>query len=594
MRLFLKNMLSSFVGTLLAIGVCAISSLVLIGLIVSLFSDDANSQQEVKKGNFLKIELEQEIVEFAENHPLSKLDIAGEFFPVKTGVFQIKQALDKAASDDKIRGVYLKLDMYSGGLGQAEEIRQQLLEFKNRSNKPVIVYGNSFNESSYYIATIADYIGLNPMGSLEFNGLRAEILYFTGLFEKLGVDVNIFKAGKYKSAVEPFFKKEMSEANREQLTAFLGGIQETLFDSTAGARDVPLNQVELISKEMLIRSPKDAARYKFVDVIDYETEFLHAYKSSKDLVNKLVFVDYTTYNNVHQEDLNINEDKIAVLFSEGEIIYGKSVQNKQIGHLSVVKQLKKLTKDSTVKAIVLRINSPGGSGYASDLMWKQLQETRKHKPVIASMSDYAASGGYYMAMACDEIVAHPMTITGSIGVFGMFPTFGELMEDKLGITSDRVKTGTYSDLYSISRKMTESEKDIVQTQVDQFYSVFVQKVADSRQKSFAQIDNIASGRVWNGVQAKKNGLVDYLGGLNQAISIAEEKSGVEDYQLVSYQKIVKEDVESILGGGDQESVQLKKPELYQGEIVQQYLKLLEKVNTCKGVQTRIPFEMNIK
>jgi len=567
---------------------------------MNVFSSSVNNEVIVRESNFLKITFESEVVEFAENNPLSQLEFTKEFFPRKTGVFQIREALQRASQDEKIQGVYVKLGVFPGGFGQAEEIRDQLIRFKE-SGKEVIVYGEGFDEKSYYIATSADYIGLNPMGLLEFNGLKAEVLYFTGLFEKLGIEVNIFKAGKYKSAVEPFFKKKMSEPNREQILAFLGGIQTCLEDSTASARNISKEQVRLVADSMLIRTADNAEKQQFIDLVDYEIDFLKSFKEQHNRKisvesNKIEIklVNYTTYNNVHEEELNSSSAKIAVLFSQGEIIYGTSLKNKRIGHISVIKQLKTLTKDSTVKAIVLRINSPGGSGLASDLMWKQLQETRKYKPVIASMSDLAASGGYYMAMACDEIVAHPMTITGSIGVFGMFPTFGDFMESKLGVTSDRVKTGVYSDMFSVSRKMTKEEKKIVTNQVKEFYRVFVEKVADSRGKTYEEINEIASGRVWNGQQAKANGLVDYLGGLDKAIELAEIRSKTKDYQLVSYNKLVEEDMESVLGSSKPETIQLAPSSLYRDKSVQQYINLLEKLNTCKGIQARLPFEMEIR
>ncbi len=587
MRQFLKNILSSFLGTALAIG---FGVLILVGIFASLASGGQNDLL-VSQSNFLKISLSYQVVDYAEDHPLSAFEATQQFFPRKTGVFQIREALKAAAEDDEIKGVYLKLGIFAGGFGQAEEIREQLVKFK-ATGKKIVVYGDGFDEKSYYIATVADYIGLNPIGLLEFNGLKAETIYYTGLFEKLGVNVNVFKAGKYKSAVEPFFRKDMSEANKEQLSAFLGGIQTSLENTVAKARNLTPKQVKAVADSMLIRRAENAKTRKFVDAIAYEIDFLQDFKE-KQGIEEIRLVTYTAYNSVHQQDFDEDADKVVVLFSEGEIIYGNSTQNKQIGHLSVVKQLRKLTEDSTVKAIVLNINSPGGSGHASDLMWKQLIETRKHKPVIASMSNYAASGGYYMAMACDKIVSHPMTITGSIGVFGMFPTFGGFMNDKLGVTSDRIKTGVYADLFSVNRKMRADEKAIVQTQIDTFYQLFVQKVADARGKTFEQIDEIASGRVWNGVQAKANGLVDELGGLDKAIAMAVEEAHLKDCQLVSYNKLIAEDMESILGSTKPETIRIQSSDLYQDEMVQQYIYLLEKINNCKGVQARLPFEMKI-
>jgi protease-4 len=589
MAQFFKNVFSSFLGTFIAISILLA---IVIGVVASALSRGAQNELLVNESNFLKITLETQLVEYAENNPLSDLAIAKNYFPKKTGVHQIRQALETAVKDENIKGVYLKLGLFPGGFGQAEEIREQLVKFKE-SGKSVVVYGDGFDEKSYYIATAADCIGLNPLGLLEFNGLRAEVLYFTGLFEKLGIEVNIFKVGTYKSAVEPFFLKKMSEANKEQLTAFLGGIQSSLEDSTAKARSLDPAQVHLVADSMLIRNATDAKNQQFVDIIDYENEFLTAFKDKQN-IKEIKLVNYTTYNKVNAIELDESADKIAVLFSEGEIIYGESADGKKIGHHSIIKQLKKLTKDSTVKAIVLRINSPGGSGHASDLMWKQLQETRKYKPVIASMSDYAASGGYYMAMACDQIVAHPMTITGSIGVFGMFPTFGGFMKDKLGVTSDGVKTGVYSDLFSVNRPMREEEKAIVQEQINQFYTMFVQKAADSRRVSYNEINAIASGRVWNGQQAFENGLVDYLGGLDKAISLAKTQAELSDYQLISYNKLVEEDPESILGSSTPETIHINTSDLYQDQTVQQYINLLDKLNTCQGVQARLPFEMQIR
>ncbi|MEO1655325.1 MAG: signal peptide peptidase SppA, partial [Bacteroidota bacterium] len=382
---------------------------------------------------------------------------------------------------------------------------------------------------------------LNPVGGMEFNGFTAEISFYKKAMEKLEVEPMVFRVGDFKSAVEPYILDKMSEENREQINSFLNSIHNEMLSDIAKSRKIDKKELERIADENLIQMPEDAKKYKLVDKIAYFDELEKEIKKELDLKekDKVNYVTQGTYDKVAGGSTSSSSsNRIAVIIAAGEIRSGKSEDESVMGSATIVSELRKARKNKRVKAVVLRINSPGGSALASDVVWNEIQLTRKEKPVIASMSDYAASGGYYLAMGCDKILAKPTTITGSIGVFLLLFDVKNLFENKLGITTDRVSTGNFPELRSVllDRELKEEEKVMLQASADKVYDDFTKKAAEGRKMSQEEIKAIASGRVWTGTQAKENGLVDELGGLEAAIALAAKEAELEedDYRVRYY------------------------------------------------------------
>ncbi len=589
MAQFFKNILSSILGTFIALGILTFFLIATIAGLSSYFDESTTDIDLVENSNYIKFNFNSPIVECEIPSPLQKLKFARKYFPAKTSLHHLIQSLEKIAEDKKIAGIYLNLSEYKGGLAQTQEVESAIQKVK-KAGKKVIVYSNGYNEKSYQLASLGDYIGINPSGQLEFNGIAAEIMYFTGLFEKLGIDIQIFKCGKYKSAVEPFFRKDMSKENRRQLHSFLSDIQNGIYDSVSIRRKINIDKVNSISNNLEIRSAQDADHLNFVSHVDYEKNFLRSVKPELGIDN-FKFASYTNYLSAKSSEREFEEDKVAILHAEGEIIDGFSKDPDYIGEKTIVEQLEKLTKDSSVKGIILRINSPGGSAMASDIMWGQIQETKRFKPIVASMSDYAASGGYYMAMGCDYIVAQPQTITGSIGVFGLYPSFGKFYEGKLGITYDTVSTGKYANIFSTTKTMTVQESEIIQTGVNNIYETFLFKASLGREMDQAEIEEIASGRVWTGNQASTIGLVDELGGVPQAKLFLDSKLGTT-LPLYTYGEIEGQNLEDELIDISPQVVKI--PQSISANPLFQEMNRLQKLENQTGVQARIPFKLEIE
>ncbi len=589
MAQFFKNILSSFLGSLIALVLGGIITIFIIIGFTMAFDDNSLDIEQVEKSNFIKFSFSEKIVEFEEPSPLKKFKYTRNYFPSNTSLFSIISALNNIAEDADIKGVYLNLTGYQAGLAQTQEIESALLKLKAKG-KTIVAYSNSYNEKTYQLASNADYIGITPLGKVEYNGIAAETMYYTGLFEKLDIGVQIFKCGKYKSAVEPFFRKDMSEANRNQLSSFLGDIQDGINDSISSRRKIEINNVKSISDNLIIRSAQDALHYNFITHVDYEKNYLRSVKNELEL-DDIKLSDYSTYLSACREEKDFEQEKFAIVFAEGSIIDGSSQKPDYIGQNTVINELERLTEDSTVKGIILRINSPGGSALASDIMWAQIQETRNYKPVVASMSDYAASGGYYMAMGCDYIVAQPQTITGSIGVFGMFPFFGDFYKNKLGITYDTVTTGKYANIFSTTKPLSVEEKEVIQTAVDHIYETFLSKASEGREMDIAEVEDLASGRVWTGNQASLNGLIDELGGISEAKVFLNQKIG-KDLPLFTSNEIEEAGFESEFLNNEPETIKLE-TELSQNPIYK-IIKELDKIEYLSGIQTRLPYRLEVK
>ncbi|KOY84794.1 signal peptide peptidase SppA [bacterium 336/3] len=578
---FLKFVGATLVGLFLF---CLIGIFILMGISSSFSSSE---KPDVEENSVLMLNLSRPLAERSTEDPFEGLNLPLNNTPAKLGLLEVVQSIRNAKNDKKIKGIYINTEGVSSGYAALKEIRDALVDFK-KSNKFIYAYGEYYTEGAYYLSSVADKIYLNPIGLVEFNGLYSEVPFIKGVLEKLEVKPEIFRVGEFKSAIEPLMLDKMSEANRLQVTSYLNAIYDVYLKDISASRKIDVAKLRQISDSMLVRKPEDAITHQLITNIGYEDEILEILR--KDLkVDKKEKIKFITVNTYYKSiESKYYKNKIAVLFAEGDINSGKST-DESIGSETIVNELRKLRKDDKVKAIVLRINSPGGSALASDVMWREIMLTRKEKPVIASMSNVAASGGYYMAMACDTIVAQENTITGSIGIFGVLFNAENLLKNKIGVTTDRVTTGKYSDIGNPVRSMTPQERQIIQENVERGYETFTTKAAQGRKMSVENLKKIASGRVWSGSQAKENGLVDVIGGLDVAIEIAAKRAKVTEYQPKYYP--VQQDFFSKLSGKSKEEALIKEQ---LGEETYLYYKTLQKIKNLQGVQARLPFDLVIR
>ena len=585
---FLKYVLATLVG------LCLFFFLGFVIMLSIIAAASADKKETISDNSILELKLDRPIVERESNDPFAEFGFSFGNLRSSIGLTELKEAIRKAKADDNIKGIYLNVDLLDAGMATVEEIRNELIEFK-KSGKWVVTYSEICNEKSYYLASISDKLYLNPGGALELNGLSSEILFFKGTLEKLDIKPYIFKVGEFKSAVEPFVLDKMSEANREQTKSFLTSINGYMLQNIAKARGKTVEELRTISDSMLVHNAEDALKYGLVTDLGYYDEAVAFMRGKTNITDKddLNLVKLKTYKKVESNiKKGSSKNKIAVVYGSGNIVNGKGGAD-NIGGESMSEAIREAREDENVKAVVLRINSPGGSALASDVIWREVMLTRKVKPVIASMSDVAASGGYYIAMACDTIVAHPNTITGSIGVFGILGNIEHFLNNKLGITVDRVKTGYFSDVPTITREMTPFEKQVIQKQVERIYDEFTKKAAEGRDMTQEQLKQYASGRVWSGIEAKERGLVDVHGGLEEAIAIAAARAGLkQDQYRVKELPKQKSFLESILTDWSEEMER----SAIQKELNAFYpqLRLLQELKEMEGVQARMPYDLIIR
>ncbi len=579
---FLRNLLAALAGLFIFTGFLLILFFAIVSAITS------EEAVELEKNTVLHLKLTKPIQERETQDPFAS------FFPGATnsiGLIELREALAHAKDDDNIVGILLEAPWLAGGFATGEEVRKALINFKD-SGKFIIAYSDIMTEGGYYLSSVADEVYLNPTGEIEFNGLNAELVFFKGSLEKLGIEPQIFRVGKYKSAIEPFTREDMSPESAEQLGEFVNGIYDNMLKEISESRGISKDDLEEISDKYLVRNTKDAREMKLITDLKYYDEVLDILKEKIGLEDdeEVELVSYSKYRKSYSK-INTSKNRIAVIVASGEIVWGKGGKN-MIGSTVFAKEIRKAADSKNIKAIVLRVNSPGGNYLASDIIWREIQEAKKIKPVIASMSDYAASGGYYIAMGCDTIVAQHNTITGSIGIFRIFFNMGPFMKDKLGITTDSYGTGEFSDLYTSSRNVTEFEREIIQKGVDEGYLDFTSKAAAARNMELEELQEIASGRVWTGDQAIDNGLVDVIGGLDDAIKIAAEKAGViDDYKIRVYpiqKDFWQELAEELSGDVKSRILQDETGDLFT------YFELLNKIKYWEGLQTRLPFEIRFK
>jgi protease-4 len=588
MKQFFKYVLATIVGIIL-------SSLVMfflfIGIMSAIVAATDSNEVKVKENSILYVDLKQQVVDRAADNPFQNFDFSTLEPNSPMGLNQILKALNNAKNDPKIKGILLEIDAVNAGAATTEEIRNALLDFKS-SGKFIYAYSNTYSQKSFYLASVADSIFLNPEGMVEWLGLRSEIMFFKKTLEKLGVEPQILRHGKFKSAVEPFMLDKMSPENREQTLTYISSIWNQWVNAISETRGISPDELNRLADDLEIFNGKSAKKYHLVDSLIYKDELLSFLKNKlgveeKDDINSIALNKYFKAPEVNKR--KFTRDKIAVIYATGEIGMGNGGPD-NIGSESLSRTIRKARRDSAIKAIVFRINSPGGSALASEVIWREVDLAAKTKPVIVSMGDVAASGGYYIAAPATAIVANPTTITGSIGVFGLFFNLQKALDKKLGINVDVVKTNEHADFFTMFRPMTAEERAVGQMFIEETYQTFIGHVSSGRGIPVEQVDAIGQGRVWSGVNAKDIKLIDEFGGLTDAIKLAAEKAGLENYRLVEMPK-QKKFVEQLLENMSAEAkLWILKDEL--GTSFKAYNRI-KNMLTNQGVQARIPYDIEI-
>lgn len=589
MKSFFKYLLASILGFIIA---SFIVLLIFIGIISAVISSGTKSE-DIKANSILMLKLDQPINDRKSSMPKVSLNLANFGTENAMGLNEILRNIHKARLDTNIRGIYLQLSGLQAGIATVEEIRNALIDFK-KSGKFILAFSDTYTQGSYYLASTADKIYLVPTGSVNFIGLSAELMFYKKTLEKLDLQPEIIRHGKFKSAVEPFMYDKMSPENREQIRTYVGSIWNHMVNQVAESRNITTQQLNNFADSLLLWDNKAAVRSGLIDALLYKDQVLDTLAKWIDVkkAKDIEFVSYQKYTKVPQKSGNkgYSANKIAVIYAEGDILTGEQGEG-FIGSEKIARAIRQARQDSSIKAIVFRINSGGGSALASEVIWREVDLARKVKPVIASMGDVAASGGYYIAAAADTIVASPNTITGSIGVFGLLMNAENFFKDKLGITTDVEKTNRWSDFGSIFRPLSEIERLTLQHMVDETYHVFVSHVAEGRNLNYANVDAMAEGRVWSGVNAKERGLVDVIGGLETAIKIAAEKARLgEKYRIIELPK-----QEEAFAQIMKELTGEVKQRFIRNELGGHYNQYVYLKNMLEGdhIQTRMPFEISV-
>lgn len=587
MKQFLKFTLATIVGIIITSILFTLISFAVVGAIAG-----ANDSATVLKPNSVyELTLEGTLIDRSKDDPFTGAinQSLGNTNNVSIGLDDVLSNISKAKKDANIVGIYLKGGSLSGGIASLKEIRNALIDFK-KSGKFVVAYADNYSQRMYYLASVADKILLNPQGMLELKGLSAQTMFFKKTLDKLGIEMQIVKVGTFKSAVEPLINTKMSDANRLQVTVFLTSIWNTILKEVSVSRKIPFEKLNMYADEMLMFQPTEKAKqYALVDSLVYIDQVDTILKrSAKNLKkgDKLVFVKHSAMTKV-ADTSKFDKNKVAIIYAVGEITDN---EGEGIVAKNMVKTINDVAKDEQVKAVVFRISSPGGSAYGSEQICHALTMLKAKKPVIVSMGDYAASGGYYIACMADKIVAQPNTITGSIGIFGVIPNISGLNE-KLGITYDGVKTNRMSDAITVNRQFTPEERSLMQNYVNRGYELFVKRCATGRNMKTEQIKAIAEGRVWTGEDALKIGLIDKIGGLNDAIKLAVDKAKLKTYNLSEYPE--KEDFATKFMKNFSKDIQTK---LLQAQLGEQFnafqqIKNLGKIN---GIQARMSYDLIIQ
>lgn len=588
MKDFFKFTLATITGIILTSIVMFVISIIVVFSMLS----STETETVVKKNSIMMLDLNGSLVERTSDNIFKELfDKEDSTY----GLDDILASIKKAKENDDIKGIYIQATSLNANFASLQEIRDALDDFK-KNGKFIVAYSDNYTQGMYYLSSVANKVLLNPKGAIEWRGLASQPLFLKGLLEKLGIEMQVFRVGTYKAAVERFSATEMSPANREQVTAYITSIWNEIITDVAASRKISVDSLNNYANRMLMFYPAEqTVKSGMADTLIYKNDV-------RDYLKQLVEIDKDDDLAVLGLDEMINVKKntpkdksgniIAVYYAFGEIDGGSSSTDED-GIISneVIKDLRKLKEDKDVKAVVLRVNSPGGSAFGSEQIWEAVCQLKKEKPVIVSMGDYAASGGYYISCAADTIVAEPTTLTGSIGIFGLIPN-AKGLTDKLGLSFDVVKTHKFADFGNIMRGMNTDEQTLLQMYINQGYDLFVSRCAEGRKMSKNEIEKIAEGRVWTGETAKKIGLVDLLGGIDKALEIAVKKAKVEGYTVVGYpdRKNVLQELLNSKPGNYIESRMLKSQlgDYYNG------FSMLKNLEKADFMQARVPFELNIK
>ena len=586
---FLGNVLAVIVGLF----VFSIVAMLIFFGIIGLVASSSEKEVTLEKNSILHLDLNgRTLVERTSEEDLVFGSFLDPFGGENTaGLVNLKKAIGEAKTNENVKGIYLNAGLIGAGQAGLLELREALIDFKT-SGKFIVAYDEAYSEGGYFLASVADEIYLNPLGGIDFNGFSSEGIFLKGFFEKVGIKPEVFRVGEFKSAVEPYILDKMSPENRLQTQYFLDDINNHALELIAKSRGIAQDSLIRINHQMLVRKPKDAVTYKLATALKYEDEVHSILKEKLGLKedDQISTINATDLGGMAKSKNITSSNRIAVILAEGEIVDGNA--DGVISSEKFAKEIRKARKDENIKAIVLRVNSPGGSILASEVIWREMSEAKKVKPVIVSMGEVAASGGYYIAAPADTIVAQPNTITGSIGIFGILFNVQELVNDKLGVTTDVVSTGELSDFGNMARPLTEVERTIIQSSVEDGYETFISRVAEGRGMHPDSVRKVASGRVWTGTQAKARGLVDVLGGLDTAIGIAAAKiKAGEDYRVVYYPEKKPWFEELMLNFSDQVQVRILQTQL--GDQYPLYQKI-QKLKNYQGVQVRMPQEIVIK
>ena len=588
MKNFLLYTLATITGIIIASILLFIVTITSLGVIVA----SGNKPVTLSNNTILILKAGVPIPDKGNPNPWSGFDFTNMSFTPTAGLNDILHNIKKAAVDKKISGILIENGLFSSGWATTEELRNALTKFRE-SGKFVVSYSDYvLTQEAYYLSTAADKIYLNPGAMIDFKGLSGEVMFYKKALDKIGVDVQVVRHGKFKGAVEPFILDEMSKENKEQIKDYVGSIWKQVVSDISESRKIPVDQVNKLADNLVANNTKDALQNKLIDGIMYRDALIDTLKSLSGISKKkdLNYISMSKYNKIPDPNrVFSSENKIAVIYAEGTIVMGKG-NEKNIGGNYYAEIVRDQRLDSNIKAIVLRVNSPGGSATASDIMWRELNLAAKVKPVIVSMGNYAASGGYFISAPGTKIYASPVTVSGSIGVFGMIPNLGKLFKDKLGITTETVNTNSNSDFPSLFRPMNSLEQKVMQKNIESIYSDFVSKVSEGRKMRTGSVDSIGQGRVWSGRRAKELGLIDEMGGLEDAVKGAAELAKIDKYSIREFPVI--EDPYSKIISGLTGEIKMGILEKEFGEYARYYSEIRE-LAALSGIQARLPYFIEI-
>lgn len=588
MKQFLKYTLATVVGIIITSVLMALMFFGILGAVAG----SAEKTTSLKANSVYEIKLEGTLIDRSQDDDLSAAlaGVLGQEEQQNIGLDDILSNIQKAKTDPNIIGIYLNGGSMEAGIASVKEMRDALIDFK-KSGKFIVAYADNYSQRMYYLATVADKILLNPIGMLEFKGLSAQPTFFKGTLDKLGIEMQVVRVGTFKSAVEPFIDTKMSDANRLQVTEFMASIWKNMVNEISAARHIPTDSLNSYADQMMMfQATEKALQYKMVDKLLYSQSVDSMLKTVAKKLPKgdeLVYVTHAEMKNL-PDNKKYDKNKVAVIYAVGEI---SDMGSEGIIEKDMVKTIDEVAKDSAVKAVVLRVNSPGGSAYSSEQIWHALALLKHKKPLIISMGDYAASGGYYISCIGDQVIAQPNTITGSIGIFGIIPNI-EGLNNKIGISHDVVNTNKMSDAITLNRKFTPAERDLMQNYVNRGYELFVQRCADGRKMTAEQIKNIAEGRVWTGQEAFRIGLVDKLGTLNDAIAIAAKQAKLKSYNVSEYPE--KEDFTAKLMKSLGKDVEASFMKAQLGDEQYKLFKQVKDLGKTNGIQARMSYDLNIR